>query len=640
MADSEAMETANAPKADDGDANSQQELVPKVDTFTVPKYEDIPHAMEVENDLAPRTDAPKAVGSSSNPRKIFNVKRLRLLSFICNTVFLAVAVAYVAWWPDEMNLDRLALRAGSVVETETGPPTFAPTAGDEADRVATHIQTWQISYLCVAVLMSYYGAFVTARGPLLISMIANVGLMALFQWWSFMRGWPFAMFCTFLAMANACACYLLSERVQEEHELKGVEENPRSILAPLLGRICGPSWANWRISPELDIYHFGQMQMLVSCAVIAIGLMSWLTHETMIEPKISTQRCKGWPNEECKVYYGTEIETSMVLRLAAQMGVAGVFGILGTYFRHRTALILAFTLTIPPFTGAVQASYQVLFTRENVNYMCDFFPGQIPTIWGDNFDCDKEKHLQNINVLLLALSSVATGIHFFTTIRFSEKLQSWADANRYEIDTNLGDQFHLGPCITVTNPARLYTLCMIFGALIQFASGVAQIVFTVQAKNDETLGKLQGSGRDILEVVTLDDPWYREAPAIYAAWALISAVCMGIHPWVHSRTMLSITTVILIEALVIGINLEVWHYNDLDYGIDSTVPSHIGKYPIYVGDDARDIAQSSANQLTICNIFNALSIFFTILASESIQDARRMLNQPVEEDGDGPVFSG
>merc|ERR1712012_921214 len=110
------------------------------------------------------------------------------------------------------------------------------------------------------------------------------------------------------------------------------------------------------------------------------------------------------------------------------------------------------------------------------------------------------------------------------------------------------------------------------------------------------------------------------------------------HPFLQSRAMLAATTVVLVQSLLLGWYTEVWHYIDLKVGVDSVLEPITDTikltYPIYINGSARDIVEKSAQLFTIFNVFNMLSIFFCLMASEAIQDKHKDLNTPSQRQPD------
>lgn len=539
---------------------------------------------------------------SSDPNRSFR-KVLRIVLALCQTVILAVGVSYICWWPSNINIFS---------NERDGTEPLADT--DEEKRI---LQKWQASYLGLSLLFSYYGCYAEDRGWLTLSMFMNVGIMSLFPFRNVGKEMPFTLSITVVAIISVYLCYMLSERVQDTH----LQEY--HVVVAHTKKQC-----LFFDLPDMTVYHMGVLQSLTAIMMVFLGL-SWmvLQDQMVTTPVRANFSCNGWPDEQCGRYYGLEAQAYYVARLSVSLVAAGGIGLFGGFFRHRTLLILAMALTIVPFIGILENGIYTMGTAVDVDFMCtdDWWDGRVEMFWGDQFQCDEQQLYHSTSVVLMILGSSFALIHLWVCHRFSEKLQSWEDADDYDVDVNLGDKFR---CIFwINNPMKLYKYSLLLCALVVMPGGIMQLYYGV-----ESLGSDQtGENYDSEDVVLLDSPSYIDTPIIFGVVAILSAFSTVAFVWKGSRTMLSFVYCLNIVAIAICWQNCLWHQIDLEYGIVQFATESINIYPVYINDEARDMILESIVSYWWTLGASIIMLFFCVMTHEAMQDEEKMVNNDTDK---------
>lgn len=526
---------------------------------------------------------------------------LRVILIVCQTIILGVGVGYITWWPGNIN----------IFATERDN---LETLGNTHDEEML-LQRWQGSYLALSLVFTYYGCWAEDRGWLMLSMFMNIGIMSLFPFRNFESEMPYTLVVTIFAVISVYICYMLSERVQDSY---------------LQDSQVGPSYFKKQCLifdlPDLSVYRMGICQAVTAIGLIFLGLLWMLLEEAMItQPVRYNFSCNSWPGGRCGRYYGLQAQEFYVSRLAICMVTAGVVGVLGGLFRHRTLLILAVALTTFPFFGTLENSIYTMGASEDVRFMCsddDWTTNErVSVFWGDEWDCTTQESYHITSIVFMILCSSFSLLHLWMCFRFSEKLQSWEEAKQHDVDVNLGDSF---TCMFIrcTSPMRLYTYALLFLSIVVTAGGIVQIYFGAVS---------EGSSEAELnwkyeEVVLLDAPSYIDTPYIYGIFAILSGFCTLIFVFTDHRSILCLVFCLLVETNAIGFRNCIWHEIDLEYGIMQFAAGEFLIYPVYVNGHARNLLFASVQVYWVFLSANMIMVFFAIMAHEAIQDSEKMMN--------------
>jgi len=539
---------------------------------------------------------------SSNRSRCFKIC-LQVILVVCQIVILAVGVSYILWWPENINIF-------------SNERDWSESLGDTHDEEVV-LQKWQSSYLGLSLLFTFYGCCAQDRGWLMIAMFMNIGIMSLFPFKSFRSEAQFTLIINIFAVFSVYGCYMLSERVQDMHMQTG--------HVPIAHSKC-----LFFDIPDMKIYHMGIFQTLNAITLVFLGLAQmWLQEQMITEPARDSFSCADWPEGKCARYYGLQAQEYYVARLATAMVAAGGVGLLGGIFRHRTLLILAMTLTIVPFFGIIQNSVYTMGTAEDVTFMCTdawwLANDRVVIFWGDNWECKTQETYYLFSVVLMIASSTLSLMHLWVCLRFSEKLQSWAEADENDVDRNLADRFR---CICYINqPMKLYKYTLLFLAMAIIAGGSVQIHFGMESdKSTQTATNYLNQ-----DVVVLDSPSYIDTPIVYGIYSILAGLLTFAFACTNSRTILSLVFCLVIQSLSIGWQNCLWHQIDLEYGIVQFATNSINVYPLHIAGDARDHLWMSIQCYWGFLGASILMLFFCVMTHEAMQDEENIINNDAQK---------
>jgi len=521
---------------------------------------------------------------------------LRIILAISQTIILGIGIGYILWWPENINIF-------SVVRDNTGP------LGSNHDEEML-LQRWQASYLGLSLAVTYYGCWAEDRGWLMLSMFMNIGIMSLFPFRHFGSEMPYTLFITIFAITSVYICYMLSERVQDLY---------------LQDQQVGPAYFKKQCLffdlPDLSVYRMGICQVVTAVCLIFLGFLWIILEEAMITEPAMMLNCNGWDDGVCGRYYGLQAQEYYVSRLAITMVTSGFFGVLGGFFRHRTTLILAMALTTVPFFGTLENSIYTMGAAEDVRHMCSDSwwaeNNRVTIFWGEEWDCEKQESYHLTSVVFMILCSSFSLLHLWISFRFSEKLQSWEEADN---DVNLGDPFTFFFC--KINPMRWYTAALFLLSFIVAGGGVVQIYFGAVSEGSTQVG--ENWNTDL--IVYLDSPSYIDTPYIYGVFAILSGFCALIFVFTEHRSILCLVFCLLVETNAIGLQNCIWHEIDLEYGIMQFATNSVVVYPLWIVGHARNLLSSSVQVYWAFITCNMLMLFFSVMAHEAIQDSEKMMN--------------
>jgi len=245
--------------------------------------------------------------------------------------------------------------------------------------------------------------------------------------------------------------------------------------------------------------------------------------------------------------------------------------------------------------------------------------------WGQDFNCEKQQMYHTTSVVFMILCSTFALLHLWVCLRFSEKLQSWEDADEYDVDVNLGDKFR---CICwINQPMKLYKFGLIFLALAVITGGGGQIYYGVESDGSDQVGHSYLTD----DFPILDSPSYIDTPIIYGIFSILSALFTFVFACTNSRSMLSLVYCLLVESIAIGWQNCLWHEIDLEYGIIQWAEQSINIYPVYINGEARDMLWACVQWYWASLGASILMLFFCVMTHEAIQDVDKIVNNDTDK---------
>jgi len=517
---------------------------------------------------------------------------IQIVIIICQTILLIIGAAYISWWPNNINI-------------YASERNLDETLGDTKDENRI-LQIWQSIYLTLSLLSTFYGVCLRDRGWLMLSMFMNIGIMSLLPFRTGGGESPFTCLILIFGLASVTFSFILSERIQNL-SLMNSQVEPEDLKRHIL---CFDI-------PTLSIYHYGVIQALTSCVMIFVGLLWMLLQEAMITVAVRSFSCNGWPEGQCFRYYGFKAQEYYVGRMTITMCVAGAAGALSAFMKKRAFSTLAMVLTLVPFTGIIENSIYTLGNSEDVSYMCtdEWWTAddnsKLKIFWGEEWDCNTQENYHRISVLFMIIASTVSLFHLWISLRFSEKIQSY---NETIIDEELPNWFDR-LCEWCMHSKRLIKLMLILSLLIGIG-GIVQIAYGADAASSKQ-EEVNWAGENIR---IMDNLAYIDGNYIYGALAVISGASMWLYLCYRDRAVLCLVFCLLVETSAIGFQNLIWHEIDLEYGIIEFALNSIQMYPVYINGEARDTLWGSVQVYYVFNILIMITIFTTVLASETIQE--------------------